>query len=173
MTQAERRRYLIATLFKEQPQYSKAEIPPSEQEQKALLRALFNIRMPKPASDEFLSVQNAYLQEEARQKGITSLADLQPIVPGLYLWQGDITALQCDAIVNAANSRLLGCFCPNHGCIDNAIHTFAGVQLRWACEELMKEQGYPERPGKAKITPAFNLPCRYVLHTVEIGRAHV
>ena len=83
MTQAERRRYLIATLFKEQPQYSKAEIPPSEQEQKALLRALFNIRMPKPASDEFLSVQNAYLQEEARQKGITSLADLQPIVPGL------------------------------------------------------------------------------------------
>ena len=174
MTQAERRRYLIATLFKEQPQYSKAEIPPSEQEQKALLRALFNIRMPKPASDEFLSVQNAYLEEEARQKGITSLADLQPIVPGLYLWQGDITALQCDAIVNAANSRLLGCFCPNHGCIDNAIHTFAGVQLRWACEELMKEQGYPERPGKAKITPAFNLPCRYVLHTVgPIIRGHL
>ena len=166
MTQAERRRYLIATLFKEQPQYSKAEIPPSEQEQKALLRALFNIRMPKPASDEFLSVQNAYLQEEARQKGITSLADLQPIVPGLYLWQGDITALQCDAIVNAANSRLLGCFCPNHGCIDNAIHTFAGVQLRQDCAALMAEQGHEEPTGQAKITKAYNLPCDYVLHTV-------
>lgn len=166
MTQTERRKYLIAVLLKEQPQYSEIEIPTSEQEQKILLRSLFNIRMPLPVTDKFFAIQDTYLQEEVRQKGITSVADLQPIQPGVYLWQGDITTLKCDAIVNAANSRLLGCFCPNHGCIDNAIHTFAGVQLRLACAELMKKQGHEEETGKAKITPAFNLPCRYVLHTV-------
>ena len=166
MTQAERRKYLITALLKEQPQYSKIEIPSSEQEQKILLRSLFNIRMPLPANDEFLTRQNAYLQEEIRQKGITSLDDLEPLQKGLYLWRGDITTLACDAIVNAANSQMLGCFCPNHGCIDNAIHTFAGVQLRLACASLMKQQGQEEQTGKAKITPAYNLPCRYVLHTV-------
>ena len=166
MTQTERRLFLIQELLKERPQYSKIEIPPSEQEQKVLLRALFNIRMPLPVNDEFLDVQNAYLQEETRRKGVTRLTDLQPIRQGLYLWQGDIATLECDAIVNAANSQMLGCFCPNHGCIDNAIHTFAGVQLRLACAELMKRQGHEERTGQAKITPAFNLPSRYVLHTV-------
>ena len=165
MTQTERRKYLIAVLLKEQPQYSEIEIPTSEQEQKILLRSLFNIRMPLPVTDKFFAIQDTYLQEEVRQKGITSVADLQPIQPGVYLWQGDITTLKCDAIVNAANSRLLGCFCPNHGCIDNAIHTFAGVQLRLACAELMRKQGQ-EETGKAKITPAYNLPCRYILHTV-------
>lgn len=166
MTQTEKRKYLIAALLKEQPQYSEIEIPPSEQEQKILLRSLFNIRMPLPAEDEFLAIQDAYLQEEIRQKGITSLDDLEPIQKGLYLWRGDITTLECDAIVNAANSQMLGCFCPNHGCIDNAIHTYAGVQLRLACAERMKQQGREEETGKAKITPAFNLPCRYVIHTV-------
>lgn len=166
MTQAERRKYLITALLKEQPQYSKIEIPSSEQEQKILLRSLFNIRMPLPANDEFLTRQNAYLQEEIRQKGITSLDDLEPLQKGLYLWRGDITTLACDAIVNAANSQMLGCFCPNHGCIDNAIHTFAGVQLRLACAGLMKQQGQEEQTGKAKITPAYNLPSHYVLHTV-------
>lgn len=166
MTQAERRLFLIKELLKEQPRYSKMEIPPSEQEQKVLLRALFNIRMPLPANDKFLDVQNAYLQEEIRRKGVTRLTDLQPIQQGLYLWQGDITTLACGAIVNAANSQMLGCFCPNHGCIDNAIHTFAGVQLRLACADLMKRQGCEEATGKAKITPAFNLPCDYVIHTV-------
>ena len=97
---------------------------------------------------------------------MTDPRDLTPAGPGAYLWQGDITTLRCDAIVNAANSALLGCFCPNHGCIDNAIHTFAGVQLRLACAELMQRQGHDEPPGRAKITPAFNLPCRYVIHTV-------
>ena len=106
------------------------------------------------------------MQEESRRKGITTLSDLEPIQKGIYLWRGDITTLQCDGIVNAANSRLLGCFCPNHGCIDNAIHTFAGVQLRLACAKLMRKQGHEEETGKAKITPAYNLPCRYVLHTV-------
>lgn len=166
MSQTEKRKYLIAALLKEQPQYSKIEIPSSEQEQKILLRSLFNIRMPLPVTDEFLTIQDTYLQEEVRQKGITSVADLQPLQPGVYLWQGDITTLKCDAIVNAANSRLLGCFCPNHGCIDNAIHTFAGVQLRLACAELMKKQGHEEETGKAKITPAFNLPSNYIIHTV-------
>lgn len=166
MTQNERRKYLIAVLLKEQPQYSEIAIPASEQEQKFLLRSLFNIRMPLPVTDEFLTVQDAYLQEESRRKGITTLSDLEPIQKGIYLWRGDITTLQCDGIVNAANSMLLGCFCPNHGCIDNAIHTFAGVQLRLACAELMRKQGHEEETGKAKITPAYNLPCRYVLHTV-------
>lgn len=166
MTQTERRKYLISALLEEQSQYSEIEISSSEQEQKTLLRSLFNIRMPLPVTDEFLMVQDAYLQEETRQKGITTLSDLKPVQKGLYLWRGDITTLQCDGIVNAANSGLLGCFCPNHGCIDNAIHTFAGVQLRLACAELMKQQGHGEETGKAKITPAYNLPCRYVLHTV-------
>lgn len=166
MTQTERRKYLISTLLKEQPQYSDIEISSSEQEQKTLLRSLFNIRMPLPVTDEFLTVQDVYLQEETRQKGITALSDLKPVQKGLYLWRGDITTLQCDGIVNAANSGLLGCFCPNHGCIDNAIHTFAGVQLRLACAELMNKQGHEEETGRAKITPAYNLPSRYVLHTV-------
>ncbi len=166
MTQSERRKFLIAALLKEQPQYSKTEIPSREQEQKILLRSLFNIRMPLPVNDEFLEIQNTYLQEEIRIKGITAISDLQPLQKDIYLWRGDITTLQCDAIVNAANSQMLGCFCPNHGCIDNAIHTFAGVQLRLACAELMKKQGHEEETGKAKITPAYNLPSRFVLHTV-------
>ncbi len=166
MTQTERRRYLIAALLKEQPQYSKIEIPCDEQGQKTLLRSLFNIRMPLPVTEEFLTVQNAYLQEETRRKGITALADLEPVQKKIYLWRGDITTLQCDGIVNAANSQMLGCFVPCHGCIDNAIHTYAGVQLRLECSELMKQQGHEEETGRAKLTKAYNLPCRYVLHTV-------
>ena len=165
MTQTERRKYLITALLKEQPQYSKIEIPSNEQEQKVLLRSLFNIRMPMSASNEFLTIQNAYLQEELQQKGITSIEELQPLQQGIYLWQGDITTLKCDGIVNAANSQMLGCFCPNHGCIDNAIHTYAGVELRAACAELMQKQGCEEQTGRAKITPAFNLPCKYLLYS--------
>lgn len=172
MTQSERRFYLIKELLKEQPGYSDTKIPANEQEQKNLLRSLFNIRPPKSISDEFLRVQDDYLKEETEQKGITDLAELTPVSHGIYLWQGDITTLRCDAIVNAANSQMLGCFCPCHGCIDNAIHTFSGVQLRLACAEIMKKQGREEETGKAKITPAFNLPCSYVLHTVGpiVGR---
>lgn len=166
MTQTERRLYLIQKLLKEQPGYAGLKIPEDEYGQKRLLRSLFNIRPPRPASQDFLAVQDAYLQEETQRKGITDLAGLQPVQEGIYLWQGDITTLRCDAIVNAANSRMLGCFVPCHGCIDNAIHTFSGIQLRLACAELMRQQGHEEETGKAKITPAFNLPCRYVLHTV-------
>ena len=100
------------------------------------------------------------------KKGIVQITDISPIQEEIYLWKGDITTLRCDAIVNAANSQMLGCFCPCHGCIDNQIHTFSGIQLRLACNELMKEQGYDEPVGRAKITPAYNLPCRFVLHTV-------
>lgn len=166
MSQNEKRIYLLKTLLAEQQEYSSIEIPVSEQEQKMLLRALFNVRMPKSVSREFLEIQDAYLQEEIRQKGITDLADLKPVQDGLYLWQGDITTLRCDGIVNAANSGMTGCYIPNHRCIDNCIHSFAGVQLRLACGELMEKQRHPEPTGKAKITPAYNLPCRYVLHTV-------
>lgn len=166
MTQSERRIYLIRELLNEQPRYRDIEIPQDEQEQKCLLRSLFNVRMPQAVSSEFLEVQDAYLQTETAEKGITELKDLKPIQDGLYLWKGDITTLRCDAIVNAANNQMLGCFCPCHGCIDNAIHTYAGIQLRAACAELMNEQGHEEETGKAKITPAFNLPCDYVLHTV-------
>lgn len=166
MTQNERRIYLIRELLKEQPRYRDIETPKNEQEQKRLLRSLFNVRMPQAISRKFLEVQDAYLQTATAEKGITELADLQPIQKGLYLWQGDITTLRCDAIVNAANSQMLGCFYPCHGCIDNAIHTYSGIQLRAACANHMREQKHEEETGKAKITLAYNLPCKYVLHSV-------
>ena len=166
MTHEERRKYLITELLSEKPEYGKIEIPPDEFGQKKLLRSLFNVRMPSPVGDEFIKIQDEYLREETRKKGITKLFDLKPVEPEIYLWQGDITTLACDAVVNAANSEMLGCFCPCHRCIDNAVHTFSGVQLRLKCAEIMKEQKHVEETGKAKITPAYNLPCKYILHTV-------
>lgn len=171
MTQKERRIYLIKELLNEQreyggPRHEDPDIPADEQAQKRLLRSLFNIRMPRPVSGEFLEIQDAYLQEETRQKGVTDIAELTPAEDGIYLWQGDITTLKCDAIVNAANSGMTGCYVPNHRCIDNCIHTFSGVQLRLLCGTIMEKQGHPEPTGTAKLTPAFNLPCRYILHTV-------
>ena len=164
MTQTERRIFLLNYLLSEQGESTA--IPTDEYRQKRLLRSLFNIRMPKTVSEDFLKIQNEYLQEEIKRKGITNIADLQPLQDGIYLWQGDITTLKCDAIVNAANSQMLGCFNPCHNCIDNAIHTFAGIQLRTVCNEIMQKQGYAEPTGQAKITPAYNLPCHYILHTV-------
>ena len=166
MNQAQRRLFLIQSLLKEKTEYRDIDIPAEPESQRQLLRGLMNIRAPQRIEADFLKMQDAYLQDETAAKGITDAADLTPIQPGLYLWQGDITTLKCDAIVNAANSGMTGCYIPNHRCIDNAIHTFAGVELRLACAELMEQQGYPEPTGQAKITPAFNLPCRYVLHTV-------
>ncbi len=163
-TQEERRLYLIKALLTERGE--DMDIPKSANTRKQLLRALFNVRPPLPASAEFLRVQDVYLQEEIRLKGIAEYKNLRPIQPGIYLWQGDITTLQCGAIVNAANSQMLGCFHPNHGCIDNAIHTSAGVQLRLECAEIMQSQGHEEPTGRAKITGAYNLPCEYILHTV-------
>ena len=166
MNQSEKRLFLIQSLLKEQSEYRDIAIPADTDNQRQLLRGLMNLRRPARIGAEFLQMQDKYLQGETAAKGITDAADLTPIQPGLYLWQGDITTLKCDAIVNAANSGMTGCYIPNHRCIDNAIHTYAGVELRLACEELMERQGYPEPTGQAKITPAFNLPCRYVLHTV-------
>ena len=166
MNQSEKRLFLIQSLLKEKTEYRDIDIPAEPESQRQLLRGLMNIRAPQRIGADFLKTQDAYLQGETAAKGITDVTDLTPIQPGLYLWQGDITTLRCDAIVNAANSGMTGCYIPNHRCIDNAIHTYAGVELRLACAELMEQQGYPEPTGQAKITPAFNLPCRYVLHTV-------
>ena len=166
MNRSEKRLFLIQALLKENPAYRDLGIPADTNSQRQLLRGLMNLRAPQHADTDFLKMQDEYLQGETAAKGVTDIADLTPVQPGLYLWQGDITTLQCDAIVNAANSGMTGCYIPNHRCIDNAIHTFAGVELRLACAELMEQQGYPEPTGRAKITPAFNLPCRYVLHTV-------
>ena len=166
MNQSERRRYLIQELLNEQKEYCNYSIPEDPQGQKDLLRGLLNVRAPKILSREFLKIQDEYLIEETEKKGFTELADLTPVEQGIYLWQGDITTLRCDAIVNAANSGMTGCYAPNHKCIDNCIHTFAGVQLRLKCAEIMEQQGYEEPTGQAKITPAYYLPCDYVIHTV-------
>ena len=168
MGHLEQIKQLNRMLLAEMPQYRKqAEaFPPDEVSQRQLLRSLMNVRPPVPASEEFLCVQDAYLSQRLAERGVTRLTDLTPVRPGLYLWRGDITTLAADAIVNAANSRMLGCFVPCHGCIDNAIHTYAGVQLRMACAELMGRQVHEEEAGRAKITRAYNLPCRHVLHTV-------
>lgn len=166
MNQSERRKFLIRELLQENAQYQDCEIPVREEEQKRLLRGLMNIRCPGQISRDFLKVQDEYLQAETAAKGITKLDDLNPVSEGFYLWQGDIATLCCDAIVNAANSGMTGCYVPNHRCIDNCIHSFSGIQLRIDCAEMMRLQGHEEQPGKAKITKAYNLPCRYILHTV-------
>ena len=166
MNQAQRRIYLIKSLLAEQRRYENITIPQGKNEQEQFLRSLMNVRPPQPASDDFLAVQDEYLRQRTAEKGIVKLQELSPVGNNLFLWQGDITRLAADAIVNAANSGMTGCYYPCHGCIDNAIHTFAGVQLRLECAELMKRQRHGEPAGRAKITKAYNLPSKYVLHTV-------
>ena len=137
------------------------------QEQWDLFRALVNTRPAESASEEFLALQDEMLQALLAYRGVTDVRDIEPATGSdMRLWRGDITTLAADAVVNAANSQMLGCFVPGHHCIDNAIHTFAGVQLRLECARLMAEQGYPEPTGMAKATDAFNLPARHVIHTV-------
>lgn len=174
MNQKERVTYLIRYLEKEMPEYRIPEIPQDEQEAFNLFRALCNVRMPGPVSEEFLQVQDAFLQEETAEKGITDIKDLHPVPADsrLFLWQGDITALRCDAIVNAANSQMLGCFQPLHNCIDNAENTYAGVQLRnYMAEQMgqMKQKygrDYEQPTAVPMISPAFNLPSKYIVHVV-------
>ncbi len=166
MTQAERRLFLIQRLLDENKQYRGMDIPAGAQEQKRLLRSLMNVRAPMAAEETFLAVQDDYLQRELAARGVVRVSDLRPLPGDLYLWQGDITRLQCGAIVNAANSGMTGCYIPCHACIDNCIHTYAGVQLRLDCAKIMAAQGNAEPTGRAKITRAYNLPCDYVLHTV-------
>ena len=153
--------YLIDYLLKEDPQYSEMEIPSDLQGKRDLFRALRNVRWPKPVSEEFLRLQDEELRAQLQEKGVVEL----PNVP-MQIWQGDITRLKVDAIVNAANSQMLGCFHPLHKCIDNAIHSAAGVQLREECYQMMLQQCHEEPTGQAKITKAYNLPCKYVIHTV-------
>ena len=157
-------------LLSEQPAYraQAAQVEETQAAQRELLHELMNVRPPRPLSAEFLQMQDALLSAERKARGVVDVMTL-PVVPldaRLSLWQGDITRLNADAIVNAANSALLGCFIPCHRCIDNAIHSAAGLQLRAACEELMKRQGHPEATGTAKLTAGYNLPARHVLHTV-------
>jgi len=166
MSQEQRRIYLIKQLQKEQHSENIDPIPETEEKQYLLLRKLMNIRPPKPISGDFLFIQDNFLQEELSQKEITSLKHLNEVEPDIYLWQGDITTLEVDGIVNAANNDMTGCYIPNHNCIDNIIHTNAGIQLRLACQEIIDKQGRKEPVGKAKITKAYNLPSDYVLHTI-------
>lgn len=166
MTQEERRVYLIKKLISEHPRYADIQIPTDADEQKRLLRSLMNVRLAAPVDKEFLQIQDEYLQQANEEKGIVHIEDMTEAKPDLYIWKGDITRLGVGAIVNAANSGMTGCYQPCHNCIDNCIHTFAGVELRNFCEDMMQEQGYEELTGQAKLTPAYNLPCDYVIHTV-------
>lgn len=165
MNQSERRIFLIETLLKERGEYGRMQIPSDSNGQRQLLRGLMNIREPGEVPADVLKIQDEYLTAEAGKKQIVTLDTLTPIRDGIYLWQGDITRLAVDAIVNAANSGMAGCYIPNHRCIDNCIHTYAGMQLRAECEKMMQRQGYAEPTGRAKITRAYNLPCKYILHT--------
>ena len=164
---------LIQYLLDEEPQYSEMRIPSDLQGKRDLFRALRNVRMPAPVSEEFLRLQDEELQAQLQEKGVVDIINdpnttLNSKLSTLNfkIWQGDITRLRVDAIVNAANSQMLDCFHPLHKCIDNAIHSAAGVQLREECHQLMLQQGHPEETGTAKITEAYNLPCKHVIHTV-------
>ena len=142
------------------------ELPATRAKKEWLFRALRNIWEPRELPDAYWALQDQYLRENLAEKGVTKLSDLQEVADQIYLWQGDITTLEVDAIVNAANNQMLGCFIPHHACIDNAIHTQAGLQLRLACQHLMAEQGHPEPTGQAKLTKGYNLPASYVIHTI-------
>lgn len=176
MSRLEQLQILNGALLAEMPEYRAQgeRFPREEGEQRRLLRSLMNLRPPMPLDPDFLAAQDALLSAETAEKGVVDGETLVPTQadPRLVLWQGDITRLRADAIVDADNSALLGCFAPCHSCIDNAIHSAAGLQLRDACAEIMRAQGRPEPAGRAKLTRAYNLPARYVLHTVGpiVGR---
>ena len=162
-------RRLNAMLLEEMPAYraQAAEVPQDPVSQRRLLRSLMNLRPPTPLGEDLLALQDELLSAERQERGVIEGASLPAAAnPRFALWQGDITRLRADAIVNAANSSLLGCFHPCHGCIDNAIHSAAGLQLRDACHQIMQAQGCPEPVGRARLTEGYNLPARYVLHTV-------
>ncbi len=168
MNQAERLDYLIERLLSESGCSPSTFALDTLEQKRMAYRTLVNLRPPEPIGLNYLNVQDEYLQHDSGERGIVPVESLPsaPLDSRLALWQGDICRLRIDAIVNAANNRLLGCFHPCHGCIDNAIHTAAGLQLRQACEDLMAAQGHLEATGSAKITTGFNLPARHVLHTV-------
>lgn len=158
--------FLIDYLLSERSDLGNIAAPDNAEGKFRLYRSLVNIRPAWEADERYLQAENEFLTELTAQKGLTDIVDLTPAEDGIYLWKGDITTLRCGAIVNAANSGMTGCYQPCHSCIDNCIHTFAGVRLRYKCNEIMQAQGHEEPTGKAKITPAYNLPCDYVIHTV-------
>ena len=160
--------YLINYLLSERSDMENVKIPNDEAEQFRLYRSLVNIRPAVQTDEEFLRAEDVFLTSLTESKGITDIADLQPVENGIYLWKGDITTLKCGAIVNAANSGMTGCWQPCHSCIDNCIHTFAGVRLRYKCTQLMKAQGHEEPIGNAKITPSYNLPCDYIIRLYRV-----
>ncbi len=164
MNKEEQLDFLINYLINERNE--SIEIPQDYKSKRDLLRSLMNVRMPLKISDEFLKVQDDFLTAETLGKDLTSVDDIKDATGKIMLWQGDIVTLKVDAIVNAANSKLLGCFIPLHNCIDNMIHSAAGLQLREECNSIMQLQGHDEEVGKAKITSAYNLPSKYVIHTV-------
>ena len=180
--QRKRLEELIDYLKKESKDYCNLDVPDNYEEQRMILRSLMNIRMPRKINTDILSIQDDFLLEEARKKGIVELRDIQTVkeqyeskyifADKVSIWQGDITRLKVGAIVNAANSQMLGCFVPCHKCIDNAIHSAAGMQLRQECNKLMTQKrirygrNYEEPTGQAMITKAYNLPANYVIHTV-------
>lgn len=170
MTREEQIGFLTDALLEEMPQYRREarRLPDDPGERRFFLRCLMNVREPGALSPRYLQVQDALLRREREEKGVVSASELPAIDgdPRIVLWQGDITRLEIDAIVNAANSGLLGCFRPGHNCIDNVIHSAAGLQLREECAALMRRQGHEEPTGRAKITGGYNLPAKYVLHTV-------
>ena len=156
---------LNAFLLAEMPELELGNFPDDLTSQRKLLRALMNVRPPMPLDENFLRLQDEILSEEVKERGIVKLSEIPDVEKNIKIWQGDITRLEVDAIVNAANSALLGCFIPLHKCIDNAIHSAAGLQLRDACKKISDGN---EPTGKAKITPAFNLPSKFVIHTSRI-----
>ncbi|MBQ7669326.1 MAG: protein-ADP-ribose hydrolase [Clostridia bacterium] len=172
MTQTERLDFLVETFKADSEQYQNIQTPTDESGKRRILRSLMNIRMPKKLDDSALAIQDEYLRERIRENGIVTLSDIPVIRDGLSIWQGDITRLAVDAIVNAANSQMLGCFVPMHTCIDNCIHTFAGVQLRAECarqmSELRKKYGadYEQPTAVPMLTDAYNLPTKKVVHVV-------
>lgn len=174
---------LLDKLKEDSTQYKNLETAQySPAEKKNVIRSLMNIRMPRALSHELLCLQDSYLQEELAAKGVVTLSDIPtikeqfgstaPFAEQISVWQGDITRLKTDAIVNAANSQMLGCFVPCHRCIDNAIHSAAGMQLREECSRIMDRRRikygrqYEEPTGTATLTGGYNLPCRYIIHTV-------
>lgn len=169
--------YLIEYLLKENLEVNIDKIPTNINDKKNLYRSLCNIREPKPISKEYLQVENEYLQEELKKKNLTYMEDIKPVEKiiqesnsensdKICLWKGDITTLKIQAIVNSANSQGLGCFIPCHKCIDNQINTFAGISLRLECNKIMREKGYFLDTGKSFITKGYNLPSKYIIHTV-------
>ena len=160
----EKLNYLLNCLINERR--DEIMIPDNYDDKRLLLRGLMNERPPIKISPDFLKVQDEFLSQELREMKLTSPQEIKDIKGKIMLWQGDITTLKVDGIVNAANSQMLGCFIANHNCIDNAIHSRAGLELRDECNKIMEKQGCSESVGKAKITKAYNLPSNYVIHTV-------